>query len=362
MQHIKEILKKLGKNIQESNAPHQALLRNKLIAEHASAAVPTRSSFSWMPKLAFGVGALVFVVAGNSAYQSFSGYNRHDVTLSSAGVYSYAETGYEDMQELGANADSRSMYDDEIAYDLRKKPESDADIIAYEDEYGALMQQSVLVGIRTQEKEAPETVMQLFSSLGGYVSSFRITTDIYATVSGSIPAEQIAFFYEQLDTLVKNDAFIEKHMQGDSLTQSLVSIEKREEARSIAEAEIRETWESATEKERVALQKTLDALEENRKALEEEKSALIDQGEYVTVSVNIETLPTLLHVQDKDELIKVISGYQEQPTIFERAMINALSIFFVLVELVSATFWIILPLGGVWMWYVRRKKVLRELE
>lgn len=372
MQEVKNHLKNMGKKLQGSSDAHKDALRKKLLALQPEETIVPSQRLAWFPVLSWGAIAVVVLVIGTEFSQrpvvapeyesSNTAYYIEDHSLvadvsDSAGMV--GDTGFVERAREEARTISIPYGNDGLGGLETMK---DDDIIDYEQDNGAMLEQSVNIRILTREDDASETVAALFASLGGHLSSIRSNDDEYATITGSIPASRMSFFYEQIDALVKNDAFIEKTLRGDSVTTEALDLADREEALRAAEISATEQLQAATtEEEKKRLQESLETISEEMVQLAEEQDLLDDRVDYVTVSVNIEKLPSLFGVQSEHQLNDVIAGF-ERPTLWQGILINVLTVFFIVVEFLSITFWILIPLAIFVLIHLKRRRVLKELE
>ncbi len=361
MQEVKNNLKKMGDKMRESNENHKGSLRQKLIALSPEEPAMLPKHFVWFPVLSWGAIAVVAFVVGNAMYDrpiSFYEYER-SITKYGLGDSPMVSVFYDDSDVN--NIAARDSYGDD-ALVRESETTKGQEIVDYEEDNGAMLEQSVSMSILTQEDDVSETIAALFASLGGHLSSIRSNDDEYATITGSIPVSRISFFYEQLDTFVKNDAFIEKTLSGDSVTSEAIDLAKREQALRDAEAEITEQLKNAkTDEQKKMLQESLETISDEMIQLTDEQDALNDRVDYVTVSVSIEKLPSMWGIQSEYQLNDVIAGY-ESPTLWQGIIINVLTVFFIAIEFLSVTFWILIPLGIFVLMRLKRRRILNELE
>lgn len=373
MQEVKNHVKNIGKKLQGSGDAHKEALRKKLLAlQPEEVTVPTKQ-LAWFPVLSWGAVALVAIVIGTKlSYQTTETprYQESEVAEYDSQIDSFNdETGLASDRGLfdGVSASDTSLSVVPLPYgkdtpDEEQGTAKDKDIVDYEQDNGTMLEQSVNIRILTKEDDASETVAALFASLGGHLSSIRSNDDEYATISGSIPASRMSFFYEQLDALVKNDAFIEKTVRGDSVTTEALDLAEREEALRAAEVSVTaQLQEAITEEEKKRLQESLETISKDMVQLAEEQDLLDDRVDYVTVSVSIEKLPSLFGVQNEYQLNDVIAGF-ERPTLWQGILINVLTVFFIAIEFLSVTFWILIPLTIFILIRLKRRRMLTELE
>lgn len=366
MQEIKEQLKRLGEHLQKDQGDHQTLLRQKLQATQSDARVAFTKRFSWAPMFGLGIaGICVLVVAAdfserrveipeyayeNSVTQFSMIADVSDATglaSDSGGLFDFGE---EDIV----------IYDDESYQQPIRSKNNDGEIVDYENEYGAMLEQSVSIRMLTREDDASETVAALFASLGGHLTSIRDNEE-FATITGSVPASRMSFFYDELDGLVKNEAFIEKNLRGDSVTEEALFLAEGLDALRTAEADVTAQLQVATtDEEKQRLQESLETISEEIASMMADQEALEDRVDFVTVSVSIEELPSIWEVENKYELHDVIAGFDDA-SLWQRVVINVLTVFLIVVELVSATFWILIPVLYFVIRRARRRRLLREL-
>lgn len=367
MQEVKNNLKKIGEKIRGSNDTHKASLRQKLLALHPeeSAVLPRR--LAWFPVLSWGAVAVVALVIGNAMYDRPVPMPEYQQSAKESEFTEYSMV-VDALSDSAGLASGGSFFDDYDGADRTRPVEmstntaKDDDIVEYEKDNGTMLEQSVNINMLTQEDDASETVAALFASLGGYLSSIRSNDDEYTTITGSIPASRMSFFYEQLDTFVKNAAFIEKTLRGDSVTSEAIDLAEREQALRDAEADVTEQLKNATtDEQKKMLQESLETISDEMFQITDEQDALDDRVDYVTVSVGIEKLPSIWGMQNGHQLNDVIAGY-ESPTLWQRIVINVLTALFVAVEFLSVTFWILIPLGIFILIRLRRRRILRELD
>ncbi len=379
MQEIKNHLKNIGEKFRASNPSHQESLRQKLIAAKPQLVELPQRHFAWFPVLSWSAAAVLIIVVGaktldrsvvSTSHQDLDSYSFEgrsgasdlgDVAVAGTTALGFDnkiadvldDAGFADRYAEKTDADDINTQDDTIG---------DNDIVDYEEEHGTMLEQSVDIDLYTREDDAAETVSALFASLGGHLASIRNNDDDYATISGSIPASRLSFFYEQLDALVKNDAFIKKTLRGDSVTSEAIDLANREQALRDAEADVTAQLQAAkTDAEKKQLQENLESISEDMIQLTREKDVLDDRVDYVTVSVTVEKLPSLWGVQSARQLEEVIAGF-EDPNLGQRILINTCTVFFVIAEFLSATFWILIPLFILFFVIFKRKRTLRELE
>lgn len=367
MQEVKNTLKKIGEKMQGGNNVHKESLRQKLIALCPEESVMLPKRLTWFPVLSWGAVAVIALVIGNAMYDrpvAIPEYEQSLTEYDSLEEYSMVSA----LSDSAGLASGGSFFDDYDGADRTRPVEisintaKDEDIIEYEKDNGTMLEQSVNINMLTQEDDASETVAALFASLGGHLSSIRSNDDEYTTITGSIPASRMSFFYEQLDTFVKNDAFIEKTLRGDSVTSEAIDLAERGQALRDAEADITAQLQNATtDEQKKMLQESLETISDEMIQLTNEQGALADRVDYVTVSVSIEKLPSLWGVQNEYQLNEVIAGY-ESPTLWQGIVINVLTVFFIAIEFLSVTFWILIPLGIFILMYLRRSRMLRELD
>jgi membrane-associated protease RseP (regulator of RpoE activity) len=349
MQEVKNNLKKIGEKMRGSNDTHKESLRKKLIGLYPEGPVTLPGRPFWSPVFSWGAVAVMALVIGGAVYD-------RPVTIlkseQSVTAYEAADFFVEDASFIGRISIPRGEID----------VTKDVDIIEYEEDHGTMLEQSVNIRMLTREEDASKTVAALFTSLGGHLSSIRSRDDEYTAIKGSIPTSQIIFFYEQLDMFVKNDAFIEKTLRGDSVTSEAIDLAGRIQLLRDDEARITEQLQNATtDVQKKMLQEGLETISAEMIQLIDEQDALDDRIDYVTVSVNIEKLPSIWDVQNKHQLNDVIAGY-ESPTLWQGIVINVLTVFFIAIEFLSVTFWILIPLGIFILMHLRRRRVLHELE
>lgn len=355
-----------------SNDAHKDSLRQKLLALQPEEAAMLPKRFGWFPVFSWGAIALVVIIIGSEFYQRPVATPEYQP---SGTAYHIEDYSLNDVSDSAGMASDESLFDGFDAEDLsvsipygddglggESERTKDNDIIDYEEDNGPMLEQSVNVRMLTQEDDASETVAALFASLGGHLASIRSNDDEYATITGSIPASRMSFFYEQIDALVKNGAFIEKTLRGDSVTTEALDLADREEALRAAEVSVTEQLQAATtEEQKKKLQESLETISEEMVQLTEEQEALNDRVDYVTVSVSIEKLPSLFGVQNEYQLTDVIAGF-ESPTLWQGIVINILTVFFIAVQFLSVTFWILIPLGIFVLMRLKRRRILNELE
>lgn len=370
MQQVKNIFKKIGQHFQVPKSSHQEELRQRLLAMHADEQEVPLRLFSWMPLLSTGVVGVVCLMLVVRLSDRPSAVSEHDNDR----VTSYSSVADEFLDFAGLSGSSFvSPGDDRDASDLvavditTRVPQPEATksntgaIVDYEDEYGDMLEEWVAISLLTEKGDASETVSALFASLSGHLSSIRINKD-RSFISGSIPASRLNFFYEQLYGLVKSDAFIEKSMQGESITPDALNLAERMEALRAAEADATERLQAATtEEEKKIWQESLATISEEIDELAGEQDVLEDRVKYVEVSVSIEQLPSLWEVHSDHELREVIAGYDD-PNVWQRIEINVLTVFVIALEMLSATFWILIPLVFIAWSIAKRRRLLRELE
>jgi hypothetical protein len=345
MQEIKHALKNLGKHFQTTRSTHQDVLRAKLrMNEDTVYVVPVRRS--WLPVFSFGLAGtllLVFVVKSSYEYRT--------VPIPEYDEYSYSDSFAEAADVAGVSIRSPQP---------QNSKSNTQEIIDYEQDNGDMLEETVTVSMLTKEDDVAATVSALFASLGGHLSSIR-DNDEYATISGSIPAERLSFFYDQLDDLVENDDYIEKNIVGESIVAQAVDVADRLQALRDSEAEITKQLEAATtDEQKNMLQESLGTLSAEIEELTKELDMFKDRVEYVEVTVSVEQIPSLWQVEGSYELRQVIAGY-ETPNLWQRMVINVLTVFLVGLEVLSATFWVLIPLAVFGFVILRRRRLLREL-
>lgn len=369
MQEIKESLKRFGEHLRKGRGDHQALLRQKLQALQTETSSVKLTRFSWGTMLGIGLaGICVFVVAGDFFHRSSASseyaHQGSVVALNSmtADVSDSAGLAANDGGLFDFVEEDLVIYDDEYRAPVDYTEKSnDGDIVEYENEYGAMLEQSVSIRMLTREEDAFETVSALFASLGGHLTSLR-NNEGYATIAGAIPASRMSFFYGELEGLVKNEAFIEKSLRGDSVTDEALFLSDALEAARVAEADLTEQLQAATtDEEKKRLQESLETLSEEIAFMTAEQEVLEDRVDFVTVSVSIEELPSIWDVESTEELHDVIAGFDDA-SLWQRMVINVLTVFLIAVELVSATFWFLIPILYFVIRGMRRRRLFRELE
>lgn len=367
MQEVKNNLKKIGENMRASHDAHKESLRHRLTALHPEEPVLLPKRLTWFPVLSWGAVVVIALVIGNAMYDRSAAYDTsvsfniidNSLVDERDGMGAVSEAA--DMVTGGWFADGSEMiasYPPGVKNDVTHE-----DIVDYEEDNGAMLEQSVNISMLTQEDDASETVVALFASLGGHLSSIHSNDDNFTTITGSIPVSRMSLFYEQLDMLVKSDAFIEKIVQGDSVIREAIDIAQREQDLRDVEAEMTEQLQRAetTDEQKKVLRQSLELISDEMIELTRERDALDNRVDYVTVSVTIEELPSIWGVQNTHQLNDVIAGY-ESPTLWQKILINVLTVFFIAVEFFSLTFWILIPLGIFFIVHFRRRRVFRELD
>lgn len=357
MQEIKDTLKSLGTQMQHSSGTHRDALRERLASISGDARQVAQRPFVWKRFAWGGLGgafALVAVIAVlntrvTQEYRGFSPYE--DVVLSSA----LSVGGEIDAYDVSVSGP------EEMTVRFTGDADTSADaVIDYEQDHGAMLAQTVNISLLTEHEDAVATIAKLISSLDGHLVSLH-DQETFGSISGSIPTGHLSLFYDGLRDLVKNDAFLEKTLVGDSMIPQILDVESRISALQTSQSDVEAQLQAAkTSEEKAKLQQRLDSLTTQIANAENDRQSLEDRADYVDVAVSVDRLPSLWRVHGTYELREIIAGY-EQPNVWQKVEINVLEVFFVGLEVLSATFWIVIPVAvwGVVLW--RRRKLLREV-
>ncbi|MFA5945284.1 MAG: DUF4349 domain-containing protein [Patescibacteria group bacterium] len=355
MTEAKETMKAFGKVLRSINPKHQTALRRLLSQRLPQESTPRKTiPFRHLFFLgAWSMTALLLVLITRPNSPS------NIVTPAISQPREYAE----DTLTLTAGVTGGSPLADKLDQTASAIFPGNGDVIVnYEDTQGSMLETTTRLNIMTTEKDAPANIIMLFSSLGGHVSTVATRTAGWQTITGFVPSKSYPTLKDNVRNMVRGNRYMSETLQADDLIPQAINIESNiADATASIDALNKQLLEARDEALKTSLNRQLTSLETKLERYHKSLTALHDRVDFMTVTIGINEIPAFWKVKTADDLQNLVAGFEE-PSVFQQCWINVLTVFFRLLQVLSVTFWLFIPLG---IWLLARKREHRtwqELE
>jgi regulator of replication initiation timing len=236
-------------------------------------------------------------------------------------------------------------------------------VIDYENEHGAMLEKTTRISLLTTEDDTVDQVEQLFTSLGGHISSIS-TYDMTQPVSftGIVPADSYFMFRQELHDLVSADKYFSEVLNATDLIPSAITLDEQVTKTTEEIASLRkQIAESTDQNQKMSLERQLKNRETQLDSLQESREGLDSRVAYTNVTVMVDEIPGFWETREGPDLRRLVTGFG-MPSYFQQIWINILMMCFWVLEIMSYAMWLVIPLM-VWLVYRRRQRLAwRELE
>jgi molybdopterin converting factor small subunit len=363
MINSKDTLKELGDAVRSSNSGYQAMLRARLESKANDLAVTAAPKYWFRPLFltTSAFAALILVVVTWPKPPADVVYSPGTPPSSIIDTNGLLE---ESLDTTGALGSGRTETSDIDYFYAAPSSISKGEIIDYENENGPMLATSTTITLWSTDSGLVTEVQELFSSLGGHVSSiqtYSITQP--TTLTGLVPADSYFMFREQLRELAKHDKYLAEVLNATDLIPSAITLDESiaevTEAIEVLKAEIAKTENKDT---LAALRAQLSQRETQLENLRESREGLDGQVEYVSVSVAVTEIASFWETREVYDLHRLVAGIEHPVSLTQRALINVLIVCFYALQVLSVTFWLLIPLA-IWLISRRRqRRVWKELD
>jgi hypothetical protein len=369
----KNLLKNLGVRLRRSNPIHQEHLRALLTQKIGDEKKSVRLAGFWSPLRIFAfsgsaVMAVLLLIVLLPRQQMGVATSFADLApqmpMAAPG---FGEEKTMDDSEISYGASVGLSASSEASHGRAPRPPVPDQVLEgemqnYIQDHGNLLKTSLLFQIKTKEKNAHVSIMNIFDAVGGYVISGYGDDTQNGTVMGKIPTRSLDVFKSQLEQLAPDPSFLSLSQTAQSRVSDVVAFDKvieeiQQNVSAIEEQLAHETntWTKAE------LQGQLDQanrLLADRKVAKED---LLKSVDMIVVTVSVTRVSSPWNARSYEQTVNSIVGFDE-PTLSQTLLINLIYACTRLIRFFSATFWFLIPIG-VWLAYrSRRKKQWRELE
>ena len=362
MINTKDILKDLGERLRGSNESHRVRLRAQLaeLAPNRPLPLDKRRLGGVVTWLTFSTGVmamLAIVIATHERPVAYVNTPPLDLVILDDDQEFYAGQGRLDSEPNAVVTEERDQLP-------RKSVAATRGVVDYEQDHGSMLEKTTTINLMTREDDAVGKVESLFTSVGGHLSGIsNYGAGQPSVLTGEVPADSYFLFREQLHGFVRADRYITESLNAQDLIPSAIEIDENLVGVQVSIDELsQQIKDTKDEGKKTKLQAELDKLESQKTNLEKSRANLTDRADYVRVSVGVYDLPTLWQVDaNQYEIQRVIAGFGTQ-SFPVQAWGNVLMVFFWAIQLLSVTFWLIIPLV-IWLALRRRqRKTWKELE
>lgn len=210
--------------------------------------------------------------------------------------------------------------------------------------YGNLLKENSSIGLMSSDEEIDTTILSLFSSMGGSITSLNDYQDAGRwNMQGEIPTASLSEFRNQLREIVGDKNFSDNFQAASQLNQVLTVDEAIENLQTQIDELTAQIQSEKNETKRAQLVQQRDIHAYGITAHEEQKLTLVNETHLATISINTQYIRPWWQATNYYELEKSITGLG-QKTFGQSIWINVLFVLRALIVVFSYTFWFVIPI------------------
>lgn len=344
---VKKSLKRLGHIVRSSGDEHQEMLRKQLQIQAESLRSEKGNSRKWSKWVfapVIALATLTLFIATNRqvdepTYYELAEGERGGVQIS---------PGMVDVSD-SASLSTTSTFYDRFLRNLGNNDVSLGDQMAYRDEYGNLLEQDLSAHILSSDEDIHREIDRLFALFDGYTTSINDTSSNVRIIQGNIPAQMKDLFIDELTELVKNEHFINTELDAQTRISDIVVIDEKIDEVTVAITDLESQIQNVkTDEERADLNQKLQDLKNYLEERERVKAEILNRVDLIDVTLKIERIPSWMQASEFDALEQSMLGFKNA-SLFQQLWLNTLFILLKMMQVLSYTFWFIIPLA-IWLY------------